>query len=199
MNQPSGPMARLRGDWPFAVGKSPVFYGWIMAVIATLGILLSVPGQTMGMAVFADAFIEVTGLTRTELSLAYMLGTITSAFFLTRAGRWFDVHGARSVLIAASLMLGMSILFLSMVDRASEYVATLIGINGSAIAFSLMVVGYFGVRFSGQGVMTSASRNLLLLWFERRRGIVSGVSGVFVSLGFSLAPLLLAMLIDGWP
>ena len=163
MNQPSGPMARLRGDWPFAVGKSPVFYGWIMAVIATLGILLSVPGQTMGMAVFADAFIEVTGLTRTELSLAYMLGTITSAFFLTRAGRWFDVHGARSVLIAASLMLGMSILFLSMVDRASEYVATLIGINGSAIAFSLMVVGYFGVRFSGQGVMTSASGNLLLL------------------------------------
>jgi cyanate permease len=61
-----------------------------------------------------------------------------------------------------------------------------------------MVVGYFGVRFSGQGVMTSASRNLLLLWFERRRGTVSGVSGVFVSLGFSLAPLLLAMLIDGW-
>ena len=27
----------------------------------TLGFLLSVPGQTMGMAVFADAFIEVWG------------------------------------------------------------------------------------------------------------------------------------------
>ena len=92
-------MARLRGDWPFAVVISPVFYGWIMAVIATLGILLSVPGQTMGIAVFADAFIDVTGLTRTELSLAYMLGTIASAVFLIRAGRWFDVHEARSVLI----------------------------------------------------------------------------------------------------
>ena len=191
-------MARSRGDWPFAAGKSPVFYGWIMAVIATLGILLSAPGQTMGIAVFADAFIEVTGRTQTELSIVYMMGTITSAFFLIRAGRWFDVHGARSALIAASLMLGMSILFLAMVDRASEYVATLIGINGSAIAFSLMVVGYFGVRFSGQGVMTSASRNLLLLWFERRRGLVSGVSAVFVPLGFSAAPSLLAMLIDGW-
>jgi MFS family permease len=198
MNHPSGPIARLRGDWPFAAGNSPVFYGWIMAVIATLGILLSVPGQTMGMAVFAEAFIEVTGLSRTELSLAYMLGTITSAFFLTRAGRWFDVHGARIVLIGASLMLSMSILFLSLVDRASNYLATVTGINGSIIAFSLMVVGYFGVRFSGQGVMTSASRNMLLLWFERRRGLVSGVSGVFVSLGFSLAPLLLAMLIDDW-
>lgn len=80
MNQPSGPMARLRGDWSFAVGKSPVFYGWIMAVITTPGILLSVPGQTMGMAVFAGAFIEITELIRTELSLAYMLGAITSAF-----------------------------------------------------------------------------------------------------------------------
>ena len=119
MNPPSGPIARLRGDWPFAAGKSPVFYGWIMAVIATLGILLSVPGQTMGMAVFADAFIEVTGLSRTELSLAYMLGTITSAFFLTRAGRWFDVRGARIVLIGASLMLSMSILFCpSLIERA---------------------------------------------------------------------------------
>jgi len=62
----------------------------------------------MGMAVFADAFVEVTGFTRTELSLAYMLGTIKSAFFLTRAGRWFDVRGARGELIAASLILGMS-------------------------------------------------------------------------------------------
>ena len=38
------------------------------------------------------------------------------------------------------------------------------------------------------------------VWFERRRGMVSGVRGVFVSLGFSIAPLLLALLIDayGW-
>ena len=61
-----------------------------------------------------------------------------------------------------------------------------------------MVVGSFGFRSSSQGVMTSASRNLLLLWFGRLRGLVSGVSGVFVYLGFSLAPLLLAMLIEGW-
>ena len=73
-------MARLCGDWPFAVGKSPVFYDWIMSVIATLGILLSLPGQIMGVAVFLDAIIDVTGLTRTDLFLAYMLGTIKSVF-----------------------------------------------------------------------------------------------------------------------
>jgi hypothetical protein len=79
MDQPSGLFARLRGDWPFPAGKVPVFYGWIIAGISTFGFLFSVPGQTMGMAVFADSFIEVTGLSRTELSWAYMFGTIASA------------------------------------------------------------------------------------------------------------------------
>ena len=36
-------------------------------------VLMSVPGQTMGMAVFTDPFIEAFGLNRTELSLAYLL------------------------------------------------------------------------------------------------------------------------------
>ena len=61
-----------------------------------------------------------------------------------------------------------------------------------------MVAGYFGFRFSGQGVTTSASCNALLLWSEQRRGPVSGVRDVFVSVDFSLSPLLLAMPIDQW-
>ena len=198
MTESSGMSHRLRGDWPFPARKTPFFYGWVIAVISTLGFLFSVPGQTMGMAVFADAFIEITGLSRTELSLAYMLGTISSALFLTRAGRFYDEYGPRLVLVSASLLLGASVIFISLVDVISLWLTDLLGINTIAVTFCLMVVGYFGVRFSGQGVMTSASRNMLLVWFERKRGLVSGVRGVIVSLGFSLAPLVLAVLIDVW-
>ena len=35
--------------------------------------------------------------------------------------------------------------------------------------------------------MTSASRNVLLLWFEQRRGLVSGMKDVFVSSVFVAA------------
>ena len=189
---------RFRGDWPFPAAKAPFFYGWVIAVVSTLGFLFSVPGQTMGMAVFADSFIAVTGLSRTELSFAYMLGTIASALFLTRAGRFYDDYGPRLVLIGASLLLGASVLFVSVVDLLSQRLAAWTGTGVSGIAFCLMAAGYFGVRFSGQGVMTSASRNMLMLWFERRRGLVSGARGVVVSLGFSLAPLMLALLIDAW-
>lgn len=189
---------RLHADWPFPAARLPVYYGWVIAVVSTLGFLFSVPGQTMGMAVFADAFIAVTGLSRTELSFAYMLGTIASSLFLTRAGRLYDLYGPRLLMIGASLLLGASVAFVSLVDVVSGWIAPTLDMDVKILAFALMVVGYFGVRFSGQGVMTSASRNMLLVWFERKRGLVSGTRGVVVSLGFSLAPLFLAFLIDRW-
>ena len=161
---------------------------------------MSVPGQTMGMAVFADAFIDVTGLSRTQLSTTYLIGTLGSAFLLTRAGRWYDYLGARTMLVASSLLLGLMVLFLSIVDLIAGGIANLLGFSLALVSFPLMALGYFGVRFAGQGVLTNASRNILLVWFERRRGLVSGVRGVFVSLGFSIAPLVIAWLMDsaGW-
>ena len=67
-------------NWPFSPKKLPFFYGWVVWVISTLGFLFSIPGQTMGMAVFTDPFIEVLGITRTELSITYLFGTMCSSF-----------------------------------------------------------------------------------------------------------------------
>jgi cyanate permease len=53
------------------------------------------------------------------------------------------------------------------------------------------------LRFSGQGVITMVSRNMLMKWFIARRGLVNGISSVFVSMGFSIAPLSFDLLIEG--
>lgn len=181
----------FRADWPFDIRRLPFFYGWVIWLFSTLGFLFSIPGQTMGMAVFTDHLIDALGLSRTQLSLAYLLGTVGSSFFLARAGRWYDVLGGRIMVTLSSLALCLMLLFISVTDGLSAI------FGGSAIAgFSFIMLGYFGVRFFGQGVLTSASRNILLHWFERRRGLVGSMRGVFVSLGFSLAPLFLAWLIS---
>ncbi|MCZ6830475.1 MAG: MFS transporter [Gammaproteobacteria bacterium] len=184
-----------RPDWPFDIRRIPFFYGWVIWLLSTLGFLFSIPGQTMGMAVFTDQLIEVLGLSRTQLSLAYLVGTVGSSLFLTRAGSWYDRLGGRVMVALSSLALALMLLFIA----STEVLAGAVG-GGPSISFVLIMLGYFGVRFFGQGVLTSASRNVLLLWFEKRRGLVSSARGVFVSLGFSLSPLGLAWLIgvSGW-
>lgn len=190
----------LPGNWPFEPKRAPFFYGWVIWLVSTLGFLMSVPGQTMGMAVFTDPFIEAFGLTRTQLSVAYFFGTVGSALFLTRAGRLYDRVGARSMVVGASVLLAIMLLFICSIDVFAASLSSAAGVALGVMSFPLVMLGYFGVRFAGQGVLTSASRNALMPWFERSRGLVTGVRGVFVSLGFSLAPLPLALLISsfGW-
>lgn len=189
---------RLPGaDWPFAPRRLPFFYGWVVLAVSTLGILASIPGQTMGMAVFTEPLMEALGLSRTQLSMAYLIGTVGSSLFLTRAGRLYDRIGARALLVLSALGLGLTLVYIALLD------GLLVRLEGSVrtvAAFFLISLGYLLVRFSGQGVLTSASRNVLLAWFERRRGLVNGVRGVFISLGFSLAPPVLAglILLFGW-
>ena len=182
-------------NWPFNPNKVPFFYGWVIWALSTLGILFSIPGQTMGLAVFTDSFIEILDLTRTELSLAYLFGTVGSSLFLARAGRWYDLFGGRMMITISSIVLSLMILYISFIDELSSSLG-----GSSSISFILIMIGYFGVRFFGQGVLTSCSRNVLLLWLVKKRGLVGGMRNVFISLGFSIAPLILASLIAlfGW-
>ena len=185
----------LSPRWPFDVRRWPFFYGWIVWLLSTIGFLFSVPGQTMGMGVFTDQFINALGLDRTQLSFAYLFGTIGSSLFLTQAGRWYDRLGGRVMVAGAALMLGIMVTYISVTDKFAAFLG-----GGVTVTFVVILLGYFGVRFFGQGVLTSSARNVLLVWFVKRRGLVSGIRGVFVSLGFSLAPLLLSWLIStfGW-
>ena len=63
---------------PFAPSRCPVYYGWVIVLVATIGSIFSIPGQTMGFSVFTDVLMKELGLSRVELSLAYCIGTVAS-------------------------------------------------------------------------------------------------------------------------
>jgi len=185
-------------NFPFSPKKSPVFYGWIILIVATVGVLVSAPGQTMGVSTFTDYLLENIGINRDQLSMAYMIGTIASSFILTYAGKLYDKYGARWVGMVTSLLLASVLVLLSQSDRIIRALVPNSNsgfYNGMAIA--VLILFFFMLRFSGQGVLTMVSRNMLMKWFVAKRGLVNGISSVFISLGFSIAPLSFDMLIQG--
>ena len=61
---------------------SPVYYGWVVLGISTLGMAATLPGQTAGVSLFIDAFIEDLGLSRSLVSWFYTVATVLSSLGL---------------------------------------------------------------------------------------------------------------------
>lgn len=180
--------------------KFPFFYGYIVLFIGSIGVLASIPGQTVGVSVFTDPVKDALGLSRNQFSNAYMIGTLLSAFFVAKAGILFDAYGARYVAFFAAFFLGISLLLCSVSVEISEGIKAILHINSWMVPFGLMTLLFFFIRFCGQGVLTMASRNMIMIWFDKNRGKVNSISSIAVSLGFSSSPIFISKLIDdhGW-
>lgn len=165
---------------------------------SALGILFSIPGQTMGVSVFTDHLIDALGLSRVRISTAYMVGTFTSSLLMTRAGRLYDRLGARTSGAGSVVFLALFLLYFTRVDIFAGAVSSLFGAEAASwlSGFILVTLGFLGIRFFGQGVLTLVSRTMMMRWFEERRGRVSAWSGIAVSGGFAIAPRLLQGLIN---
>ena len=185
---------------PFSAARSPFFYGWWIVGMGTLGVLMSVPGQTIGVSTFTDSLLEALGINRDTLSLAYMCGTIMSSLILTKAGKLYDRYGVRPIAIVASIGLGLALMYMSQVDKVVQFFIKDSQSTSFALVFICVLFGFLMMRFFGQGVLTLASRTMMMKWFDRRRGFAMGFSNIFVSLLFSMAPLLFEYLIQnyGW-
>jgi MFS family permease len=187
--------------FPFSPTATPFFYGWIILAMGTLGVLMSAPGQTVGVSPFTDFLIRDLGIRRTNLSLAYLIGTLTSSLTLSRAGRAYDVHGARLVGTVVTIALGLVLVMLSLVPEAVELVGRMIPVLPAVpVAFVILTVGFFLLRFFGQGVLALVARNMVLKWFEQRRGLANALVGVATTVGFSSSPVIFNAMIGsyGW-
>lgn len=164
-------------------GEKRRFRGWWMLAWCTLILGLSAPGQTVGVAVFIDEFIGALDLSRSAVSGAYLVGTVTGALALPLVGRWVDVAGISRALLVIGAAFGAALIATGAVQ----------GIVTLALAF-------VGIRMLGQGALTLAGQTGIALWFNRRRGLAIGISMTASAGMMALAPLALAQVITavGW-
>lgn len=160
--------------------NSPIrFYGWRMVGFAAAILAMTAPGQTVGVSVFVDPMIDGLALSRSQVSGAYLVGTLAGALALPFVGRWIDRFGVRRMTAAIAVGFG----------------AVLVAMGGVAGLVTL-AIGFTGIRMLGQGSLSLASTTSVALWFERRRGVAIGVSSAAGAAVMSLAPLVLSAAID---
>jgi MFS family permease len=157
------------------------FVGWRIVVLTIVTAALTGPGQTVGVSVFVDPMIATLGLTRSELSTAYLLGTLMGAALLLPMGRWIDRFGAGRAMTFIGLAFGLGLLVMS-------------GVQG----FVTLIVGFTLIRWLGQGSLQLVSTLALTPWFERRRGSVFGITTTATAMIMSLAPILLGAAIGAF-
>ncbi|WP_214625780.1 MFS transporter [Paenibacillus agaridevorans] len=163
--------------------RTPFFYGWLLVGISGLGIFFSGPGQTYSNAVFIESYVRELSMDRTSISSIYSAATLASGLLFFIMGRLVDRYGRRVMFTTAALLLGVACWFNSMV-------------TGPIMLF----IGFFLVRYFGQGSLTLIPNTLVSQWFGRYRGRAISFAGLGGLLGAASFPPIMNRLIDvyGW-
>lgn len=141
------------------------------------------PGQTVGISVFVDHFATDLDLSRSAVSTAYLVGTLSGALTMPAAGRLIDRRGVRT----ATLLFG------------AGFGAVLVAMAG-VTGFVTLALGFAGTRILGQGALTLTATTTVAVWFDDRRGLANGIKAAAGSGLMSLVPIGSAALIlaVGW-
>ncbi|MFT7475114.1 MAG: MFS family permease [Verrucomicrobiales bacterium] len=151
--------------------------------LAALSSALTGPGQTIGVSVFIDHFVDDLDLSRPQVSGAYLVGTLTGSLFLPFIGRFIDRRGVR----VAQMIIG--VLFAGALVNMS-FVSGLLS----------LAIGFTGIRLVGQGSLSLVSTVTVSLRFRENRGKAIGIFSTASNALMALSPIGLAALIAavGW-
>ncbi|MCE6995503.1 MFS transporter [Saccharothrix sp. S26] len=130
---------------------------------------------------FIDPVIADLGISRSAVSTAYLVGTLTGALAMPLVGRTLDRFGARRVVVVIGLVFGGTLCALSAVS-------SVVGLTA----------GFVAIRMAGQGALGLAATTVVALWFDRRRGTALGLVSAIGASAISLTPVLLEVLVSDW-
>jgi MFS family permease len=163
--------------------ETPFYYGWVVMPVAALMVVGTLPGQTVVVSQFNTSIRESLGIGNDALAFAYLIGTLCAAVPLTLVGKLSDRIGPRRT---AGLVVGSFLLGILALTNAAGLVS--------------LTIGFFLIRFLGQGALGMLSSHVLALWFERRLATVESIKHAAISLAGAVVPALVLVLINefGW-
>ncbi|MEC7228184.1 MAG: MFS transporter, partial [Candidatus Latescibacterota bacterium] len=165
------------------VARVPFFYGWILLLVVLAIQIATSPGQTFGVSIFNPHIRSELGLSHSEISGAYMVGTLLASLPMVYVGSLMDRYGPRRILLGVVVLFGLACVGMSRV-------------SGLFTVF----VSFLFLRMLGQGAMGMLAANSIALWFDRRLGLAIGIVSTGAALSMSMVPAFNHWLIGtvGW-
>ena len=163
--------------------RFPFYYGWVMMPVVVIAQSLTGVGQTYGVSVFNPSFQSSLDISLSQLTGAYMIGTLLAAVPQSYIGSLMDRFGIRRVMTVVVVGLGLACIFISRVN-----------------SLAALLIGFFLLRMLGQGSLSLLSGNIPPMWFREKLGMVTGFVNGGVSLSQAVVPPLFLAMIQarGW-
>ena len=152
----------------------------LLAAAAMVGTL---PARTQGLGIVTEHVLVDLSLDRVTWAEINLWATLIGSGFAVAIGRVLDRFGARIVLSATALVLGV-----------------VVGLMSAATTVVAMVVLVMLARGVGQSALSVVSLTMVGQWFSRRLPLAMGVYAVAMSIGFMLAFPLVGAVVQsyGW-
>jgi MFS family permease len=140
-------------------------------------------GQTFLLSLYVPSIEEFLGISNTEFGTIYAVATIGSALTLPWIGGYFDKMNTKryALLVIGGLMTALIVLSFS-------------------YHVLLVIIGFYGLRLFGQGLMTHTSVSSMARYFGADRGKAIGAASLGHPAGEATLPLLITLLMGviGW-
>jgi len=165
------------------ISRLPFYYGWMMVPVAVIAQMMTGVGQTYGVSVFNPSFRSSLEISLSQLTGAYMVGTLLAALPQAYIGSLMDRFGIRRTMTGVVVLLGLACAFISTVQ-----------------SLAALLLGFFLLRLLGQGALSMLSGNIPAMWFQKQLGTVTGLISSGVSVSMAVVPPIFLFLINqfGW-
>jgi MFS family permease len=168
-----------------ALKTSRVFYGWWVVLASGIGLAVCFgPIIVATFGIFLKPLSREFGWRRAQISLAFSLAMVAHTVAVPFIGRLADFIGARKVILAGGLLLGLGVFSLSAISANLWQFCAIYVIIGTVAG------GTAPVPYS----------KVIARWFDRMRGLALGLAMAVLSLSFAIMPFVTQTLLAaiGW-
>src|SRR5580698_7163424 len=150
------------------IARLPIYYGWVMLVMAALAMTATLPGRTYGLGLIAKPIMKdpTLGVNEIRFTALNFWAIVLGSAMCVPVGWMIDRFGVRAVLTGVYAWLGASVLWMSQATGVFTLLITLTLVRGL-----------------GQGSLSVVSMAMVGKWFTRRLPVAMGVFTVLLTFG----------------